>query len=268
MTNKTCVTCGGELKFNRSNGFFECTFCGKIHTTEGKDKPLSLAIVDQHMHTHQFQKAQAALDELRALEPNNPIFVLRNILIQFRMTSAGLLLSCAKSNSSQLESILACPDWDTLRQYLPDQQSHFVDDLKEYCSISLQINELKHKIKLNEDFLSTRDRRNAPPATLEKNTSSTPAATEKDSKVASTEKDASSSSSAAENNAGPDNPEKEGRGFIAKIKSKLPAAYNEQMRIKEESAMAEIAADKAKSDELEARQQALLAAVKELESEL
>ncbi|MBO4793145.1 MAG: hypothetical protein J5556_01090, partial [Deltaproteobacteria bacterium] len=180
MTNKTCVTCGGELKFNRSNGFFVCTFCGKIHTTEGKDKPLSLATVDQHMHTHQFQKAQAVLDELRALEPNNPIFVLRNILIQFRMTSAGLLLSCAKSNSSQLESILACSDWDTLRQYLPDQQSHFVDDLKEYCSISLQINELKHKIKLNEDFLSTRDRRNAPPATLEKNTSSSPAATDKD----------------------------------------------------------------------------------------
>lgn len=156
MTKASCVSCGGELKFNRNLGFFECKFCGKIHTMNGKDVPLSLAKVDEHMLAHRFDAAEKALAELRALEPDNPLFFLRTILCKFKMTKASTMLSCTKSDNL-IRTIMDCPDWEELRSYLPAEDQHFVNDVKQYCRNSLELIELDKRIDLNKGFLATTD---------------------------------------------------------------------------------------------------------------
>jgi len=158
MNYKTCISCGGALKFDRSLGFFKCTFCGKIHTIDGTDTPLSLPVVDEHMHAHRFNEAKTALARLIGLEPDNPLFVLRMILCRFGMTGTPALLHCARNNPDRLREIAECPDWENLNATSSDGKIGFSEAVKEYCSISLELIELEKKIGQNQSFLESRDK--------------------------------------------------------------------------------------------------------------
>ena len=258
MKNKTCVTCGGELKFNRNLGFFECTFCGKIHAMTGKDTPLSLKLVDQHMHAHRFNQAKEALAELMRLEPDNPLFVLRKILCKFGMTSAPLLLSCAKSNPAQIRKILDCPDWDDLGACITNGRRNIVDAIKEYCTVSLELINVSERIDQNRYFL---DDQTVAAGSFWKIGS--------DQKKNRSTEDRSVEKKADGKNAGGKAaaPEAEGK-FTSLIRSKLPKPYYLQIKEKEEEAAAVMQADLKTKAELQAKQQALLQTVKELEAEL
>ena len=128
--DQTCVTCGGELKFNRTSGLYECVSCGKVHAVVGRESPLSLLDVDERMHAHRYNEAEGILLQLRKMEPDNAVFILRSILIPYKMTSTTLLLSCAKTNPSLCRSIIDCKDWAELQSHLSGAHSHFIDDIK------------------------------------------------------------------------------------------------------------------------------------------
>ena len=233
--DQTCVTCGGELKFNRTSGLYECVSCGKVHAVVGRESPLSLLDVDERMHAHRYNEAEGILLQLRKMEPDNSVFILRSILIPYKMTSTTLLLSCAKTNPSLCRSIIDCKDWAELQSHLSGAHSHFIDDIKRYCQVSIDIHSLTQKIARNEAFLSTPGRTSG-------------------SALALPAKD-------GDNEDSPD-------GFLSRLKSKMPKSRQDQIQAKEEAAKAELEADQKTLSELSQEQATLLLSIKELEETL
>ncbi len=233
--DQTCVTCGGELKFNRTSGLYECVSCGKVHAVVGRESPLSLLDVDERMHAHRYNEAEGILLQLRKMEPDNAVFILRSILIPYKMTSTTLLLSCAKTNPSLCRSIIDCKDWAELQSHLSGAHSHFIDDIKRYCQVSIDIHSLTQKIARNEAFLSTPGRTSG-------------------SALALPAKD-------GDNEDSPD-------GFLSRLKSKMPKSRQDQIQEKEEAAKAELKADQENLARLSSEQSELLLSIKELEETL
>ena len=289
MSTKTCVSCGGELKFDRNTGLFECTFCGKIHTMRGKDVPLSLARVDADMHAHRFEKAEESLSQLIDLEPENPLFVLRDILCDFHMTSATILLSCAKSNPKTLLEIRDCEKWDDLRNCLPYEQSGMVDRIREYCDVSLKIAELSGRIEKNEDYLDIPSTTSRGLATGSKsiykprstrlaekaNNVDSPVcpspAEDPDSGMQTFSSDAKAATPApspvpALAAAPVEESGSLGRRLFKKIERKITSTQVVQTRIREDAAYDEIIADTKKLEELKKQQQELFLTIKEMEA--
>ena len=233
--NQNCVTCGGELKFNRKSGLFECTSCGKVHAVVGQERPLSLFDVDEKMHAHKYEEADEMLKELRALEPENPLFILRSILASYKMTSTSLLLSCAKTNPSLCNSIMNSKQWYELKPYLSGSHSHFIEDIKSYCQVSIEIHSLAQKIKRNQDFLSM------------------PGRTSGVAMVVPIKSDSEEQSQ---------------EGILARLKNKIPKSHSDQIQYKEEAVLKEIEADQNKLSELSREQTSLLQSVKKQEETL
>ncbi len=270
MSTKTCVSCGGELKFDRNTGLFECTFCGKIHTMRGKDVPLSLARVDADMHAHRFEKAEESLSQLIDLEPENPLFLLRDILCDFHMTSATILLSCAKSNPKTLMEIRDCEKWDALKNCLPYEQSEMVDRIREYCDVSLKIAELSGRIEKNEEYLdipSTTSRGLATGSKSIYKPRSTRLAEKAEAKAPVPAPAPSPEPSPAPAPA-PNEEESAslGRRLFLKIERKINSTQVVQTRIREDAAFDEMIADTKKLEELKKQQQELFLTVKEMEA--
>ncbi len=238
--NQICVTCGGELKFNRTSGLYECASCGKVHAVVGRESPLSLLDVDDKMHAHQYEEAKEMLKELCIMEPANPIFVLRSILASFKMTSTSLLLSCAKTNPSLCSSIMNSEEWDELKPYLSGSHSNFIKDIKRYCQVSIEIHSLSQKIERNKAFLSAPGRTSG-------------------SALIVPAKDGENKD--GENEDAPD-------GFLSRLKSRMPKSRQDQIQAKEEAAKAELEADQKTLSELSQEQATLLLSIKELEETL
>lgn len=247
MTAKSCVSCGGELKFNRSTGLFECTFCGKIHTMRGKDVPLSLARVDRDMYAHRFDKAEESLSQLITLEPDNPLFVLRDILCDFHMTSATTLLSCAKTNPNLMSDIRNCEKWNDLKNCLPGEQQEMVDKIKEYCDISLALYDTNVRIEKNEAYLDV------PPAVSQGYAVGTGTIHKPKVSKRSEEKEAEQE------------PDTFGRKIFSKLKNTIESSQYVGTRVREDTAIKELAADRKKKVVLEKHQQDLFKEIKEME---
>ena len=161
LNDKTCISCGSNLKFNNTTGFFICNYCGKIYTSEGKNPPPSLALVDEQMRAKHYPEAKNTLLKLRRLEPNNPSYVLRSILCQFQAASIPQLLTNSRNNATQLHSIKNSVSWDNLHTCLPDEKKPLTEKIMDYCNLSLDITVLNRGIDKSKVYLQSEPTRPA-----------------------------------------------------------------------------------------------------------
>lgn len=147
---KTCSTCGADLKFNSTTGFYECSFCGIIHKPGVDNKPQSMDTVDEFMRAKRFDDAKHVLDKLIKKEPDNPYFVLRDILFEQKMMETHILLGTAKHKKETLESIMNNKRWDELKTILPSESSSLPDDIRKYCETAITVIDMEDELKDSE----------------------------------------------------------------------------------------------------------------------
>ena len=147
---KICSTCGADLKFNSTTGFYECSFCGIIHKPGVDNKPQSMDTVDEFMRAKRFDDAKHVLDKLIRKEPDNPYFVLRDILFEQKMMETHILLGTAKHKKETLESIMNNKRWDELKTILPSGSSSLPDDIRKYCETAITLIEMEDELKDSE----------------------------------------------------------------------------------------------------------------------
>lgn len=156
MANKkTCSACGAELTFNRSTGFYECRHCGTIHKPGVDNRPLSIETVDEFMHGHRYEDAKHVLDKLIAKEPENPYFLLRAILLEYKMNELDILLASSKNSRNMLDKISSDEGWEKLRDLLPEDKKDLTSYVSEYCRTSLDILYLKELISEKRKLISS-----------------------------------------------------------------------------------------------------------------
>ena len=151
---KLCSSCGAELTFNRSIGFYECSHCGTIHKPGVDNKPLSIDTVDEFMQTHKYDDALHVLVKLIDKEPDNPYFFLRSILLKYRMTQLNILLNSSKNNKKTMESILHDEQWDKLKEMLPEDKKDLTKYVISFCVNAIEILDNKAKIKERSKFIA------------------------------------------------------------------------------------------------------------------
>ena len=150
---KTCSSCGAELTFNRSIGFYECSHCGTIHKPGVDNKPLSIDTVDEFMKSHKYDDALHVLVKLIDKEPDNPFFYLRSILLKYRMTQLNILLNSSKNNKKTMESILHDEQWDKLKVMLPEDKKDLTKYVISFCVNAIEILDNKAKIKERSKYI-------------------------------------------------------------------------------------------------------------------
>lgn len=144
---KTCSTCGADLKFNSTTGFYECSFCGIIHKPGVDNRPQSMETVDAFMRAKRYDDARHVLDKLIKKEPNNPYFVLRDILFEQKMMETHILLGTAKHKKEILEEVMNSSRWDELKKVLPSESSSLPDDIRDYCRTAIEMVGMEEELK-------------------------------------------------------------------------------------------------------------------------
>ena len=150
---KICSSCGGELTFNRSIGFYECHHCGTIHKPGVDNKPLSIDTVDEFMQTHKYDDAMHVLVKLIDKEPGNPYFFLRSILLKYRMTQLNILLNSSKNNRNTINTIYHDDQWAKLSEMLPESQKDLTGCIIKFCANAIEILDTRSRIEETKKYI-------------------------------------------------------------------------------------------------------------------
>lgn len=134
--SKICPKCASPLRYDRTNKFLLCSYCGWKQPYDHEEMELTIGEIDKLLNDRAFAKAKPLIKDMLDRTPFDPQILLRYIYCTSRAADMRNLLETRKDDPEKIAKLLEFPEWEIIESHLPENKRDLVTFIRLYFEIS------------------------------------------------------------------------------------------------------------------------------------